>query len=89
MRAYSSGFNPSSAKGWVVSGFAVAIATVSRANYFTIAFNTEVKKPRPSAVGPVKVSIACSGCGIRPTTLPRSLVIPAILFREPLGFSPT
>src|ERR1700750_1613463 len=30
--------------------------------------STEVKKARPSVVGPVSVSTACSGCGMRPTT---------------------
>ena len=32
--------------------------------------------------------MACSGCGISPTTLPRSLLIPAIKFRDPFGSSP-
>ncbi len=44
----------------------------------TSAVRTEVKKPSPSTVGPVRRSIACSGCGIKPTTLPRAFVIPAM-----------
>ncbi len=39
---------------------------------------TEEKNPSPSSDGPVSVSTACSGCGMRPTTLPRSLVMPAM-----------
>lgn len=45
---------------------------------FTSCLRTEVKKPRPSVVGPVSGSTACSGCGIRPTTLPAALVMPAM-----------
>ena len=48
-----------------------------------------MKNPRPSADGPVSESIACSGCGIKPTMFPRSLEIPAMRFRDPFGFSPT
>ncbi len=47
-----------------------------------------VKNPRPSVPGPHNSSTACSGCGMRPTTLPRSLLIPAIARIDPLGFSP-
>ena len=32
-----------------------------------------LKIGRPSWVGPVSESTLCSGCGMRPTTLPRSL----------------
>ncbi len=45
------------------------------------------KKPRPSVPAPVRPSTACSGWGIRPTTLPASLVMPAMSCREPLGLS--
>ena len=48
---------------------------------------SEVKKPSPSVPEPVRSSTACSGCGIRPTTLPRSLVTPAMSRSEPLGLS--
>jgi len=37
-----------------------------------------VKKGIPSRLGPVSASTACSGCGMRPTTLPRAFDIPAI-----------
>ena len=37
--------------------------------------------------GPVRSSTACSGCGMSPTTLPRSLVIPAMSRSEPLGLT--
>ena len=46
----------------------------------------EAKKPRPSADGPVRLSTACSGCGIRPTTLPAALHTPAMPAAEPLGY---
>ena len=48
---------------------------------------TLVKNGSPSVVGPVNDSTACSGCGMRPTTLPRSLRIPAISRALPLGFT--
>ncbi len=54
---------------------------------FTSCFSTEVKKPRPSMVGPVSGSTACSGCGIRPTTLPAALVMPAMSRYEPFGLT--
>ena len=41
-------------------------------------FRTEVKNASPSVLGPVSSSIACSGWGIRPTTLPLSLQMPAM-----------
>ena len=40
--------------------------------------NTDAKKNKPSVLGPVRSSTACSGCGMRPTTLPRSLQMPAM-----------
>ena len=40
-------------------------------------------------VSKVGASTACSGCGIKPTTFPRALVMPAMSRNEPLGFSPT
>ena len=49
------------------------------------AVTTEVKKPSPSADGPVSGSMACSGCGIRPNTLPSALQMPAMSRAEPLG----
>ena len=54
----------------------------------TRALSTEVKKPSPSVPGPVRASTACSGCGMSPTTLPRSLVMPAMSRRLPLGLPP-
>src|SRR5439155_24296444 len=36
-------------------------------------------------VGPTSGSTACSGCGINPTTLPRSFRTPAIAFVAPFG----
>ena len=48
---------------------------------------SEANTPRPP-VDPVSGSTACSGCGIRPNTLPRSLTTPAMSSSEPLGFSP-
>ena len=50
-------------------------------------FRTPVKNRRPSADGPVSDSTACSGCGIRPTTLPRSLRMPAMSRRLPFGLT--
>ena len=37
---------------------------------------------------PVSGSTACSGCGIRPSTLPASLATPAMSRTEPFGFWP-
>src|ERR1700723_219310 len=51
----------------------------------TTAATTEAKKRRPSADGPVSGSTACSGCGIRPTTLPSALHTPAMAAADPLG----
>ena len=52
-----------------------------------VAFKVESHN-HPSAVEPVSGSTACSGCGIRPSTLPASLTTPAMSLSEPLGFSP-
>src|SRR5699024_9549170 len=49
------------------------------------ASKTEAKKPRPSSPAPYSDSTACSGCGISPTTLPRSLATPAMSRIEPFG----
>lgn len=43
---------------------------------------------RSPSFDPVRGSTACSGCGIRPTTLPRSLRTPAMSLSEPFGFWP-
>jgi len=45
-----------------------------------------VRSTRPSSL-PSSVDIARSGCGMRPTTLPRSLAMPAMSPREPFGLS--
>ena len=42
-----------------------------------------------SESGPNPGSTACSGCGMRPTTLPRPLRTPAMSCAEPLGLPPT
>ena len=56
------------------------------AHALTSFLRIEVKNPRPS-VRPVPISgsTACSGCGMRPTTLPAALVMPAMSRSEPLG----
>ena len=56
---------------------------------FTTAVSTLVKKPRPSMLGPVRSSTACSGCGMRPTTRPFSLVTPAMSRELPFGLPST
>ena len=48
---------------------------------------SEANSARPSAE-PVSGSTACSGWGISPTTLPRSLLTPAMSATEPFGFWP-
>ena len=53
------------------------------------AASTDVNRPRPSADGPVNGSIACSGCGIRPTTRPSADAIPAMSPVDPLGAAST
>src|ERR1700761_5312973 len=47
----------------------------------------EAKKPSPSVPGPVSPSVAYSGCGISPTTVPASLLTPAMSLTEPLGLA--
>src|SRR4051794_26352118 len=47
----------------------------------------ETNRPRPSSLGPVSDSMACSGCGISPTTRPSAEVTPAMSFSDPLGLS--
>ena len=90
MLSYSSSLRPSSLHGWVASASVAAASTVStptggRAPVFphdlshaATRFRTEVKNASPSVDGPNPSSTACSGWGIRPTTLPRSLVMPAM-----------
>ncbi len=57
------------------------------AHALTSFLRIEVKNGRPS-VRPVPISgsTACSGCGMRPTTFPAALVMPAMSLSEPLGF---
>ena len=62
---------------------------VQGAHALTTAFRTLVKKPSPSVRGPVRSSTACSGCGMRPTTRPSSLVTPAMSRLDPLGLPST
>src|SRR5665213_2472380 len=57
-----------------------------RAHAATWAATKLSSNTRPSAL-PSNVDIARSGCGIKPTTLPRSLAMPATSSREPFGFS--
>ena len=62
----------------------------------SVCSSTRVKKVRPSTPeriaswvsGPKPGSVACSGCGMSPTTLPRSLVRPAMSLSEPFGLTP-
>src|SRR5690606_37371743 len=48
---------------------------------------TEATTPSPSVDGPVSASTACSGWGMRPTTFPASLAMPAMSRIAPLGLS--
>ena len=59
-----------------------AAATDNRA-----ASTSEPRISAPSAE-PSSGSTACSGCGIRPKTFPRSLQTPATSATAPFGFSP-
>lgn len=47
--------------------------------------STERNRPRPSSLGPVSGSVACSGCGIKPTTRPFAEAMPAMPRCEPFG----
>lgn len=59
------------------------------AHALTSFLRIEVKKGRPSVrPEPMSGSTACSGCGMRPTTFPASLLIPAMSRSEPLGLRP-
>src|SRR5689334_9623811 len=69
--------------GAVVDGFVRSSHTATKD------LRTEANIARPSVPGPVRSSMACSGCGIRPTTLPASLRMPAMSRRLPLGLLPT
>ena len=68
-----------------------------QSRYPTNDVSTEVKNRSPSVPvrgpfgpsGPKPASTACSGCGMSPTTLPRSLLTPAMSRRDPLGLCPT
>ncbi len=51
------------------------------------ASSAEWNMPSPSSDGPVSASVACSGCGIRPTTRPLAELTPAMSRSEPLRFS--
>ena len=48
--------------------------------------SSDSSRTTPSAV-PRRASLARSGCGMRPTTLPASLLMPAMSSRLPLGLS--
>ena len=73
--------------GWYTWNALRSRTPVGRAQAFCSAASALVKNPSPSVPGPVRSSTACSGCGISPTTLPASLVTPAIARWEPLGLS--
>ena len=64
-------------------GGARAQAAVSRRS--RAASTSEPSTSAPS-VEPSSGSTACSGCGIRPKTFPRSFVTPAMAATEPFGF---
>ncbi len=49
--------------------------------------STERNRPSPSSLGPVSGSVACSGCGIKPTTRPLAEAMPAMPRCEPFGLS--
>src|SRR5262249_53985285 len=57
----------------------------ARAHPATSWRTAEVKNPSPSLPGPVSGSIACSGWGMSPTTLPAALRTPAMSRAEPFG----
>src|SRR5688500_1352586 len=56
------------------------------ADYAATLARIDSKRPNPS-VEPNNGFTASSGCGIRPRTVPRSLMMPAMSFTEPLGFA--
>ncbi len=62
-----------------LAGYRLIVGMVSSA---------EENMPRPSADGPVSVSIACSGCGISPTTRPFGEHTPAMSPMDPFGLPP-
>ena len=81
MLSYSSSLRPSSLHGWLVcasDGRDLDRVDAGVDAHAATRFRTEVKKASPSVDGPKPSSTACSGWGIRPTTLPRSLVMPAM-----------
>ena len=57
------------------------------ASVLTVPFSNKDLNSRKPSVEPKSASTARSGWGIMPNTLPRLLTIPAMLRKEPLGFS--
>src|SRR5690606_7425704 len=75
----------------VVDGVAPGLrcARLGRGHAFaSAAVIAEVTSRSLTEPAPNPGPVACSGCGIRPTTLPRALVMPAMSRREPLGLTP-
>jgi len=85
-------------EAWGVA-LSAAVVVVVAASYAAASVRsmTERKNVSPSTPdriaegvsGPKPGSVACSGCGMRPTTLPRSFVRPAMSLSEPFGLTST
>ena len=68
------------------NSLASAVSSIYDVSDATGAVRKLFRSTRPSSL-PSSVDMARSGWGIRPTTLPRSLAMPAISPRDPLGLS--
>ncbi len=81
------GLEPQFGVGLRVVGIRAGVGDGVDHEVATREFSSEVKKGRPSMPGPVSSSTACSGCGISPTTFPRSFRMPAMSRRLPFGLT--
>jgi hypothetical protein len=78
-------------RGGLVEGRVDVDAVGVEAGFDTQAASTpssaDVKKRSPSVPGPKIGSTACSGCGMRPTTVPEAFEMPAMSRYEPFGLT--
>ena len=73
----------------LVLGVGEAELAVRRGAHAATVWRASDSNNRPPSADPVRSSTACSGWGIRPMTLPASLVTPAMSRSEPLGLCPS
>ena len=82
MRSYSSGLRPWRSRTAVIDGLMTSSRAVREAPCAGERARSPIRTARSPSALPSTVSQARSGCGIRPTTLRRSLQIPAMLLSD-------